>query len=75
MNVHLFYDPQKALKETEALYSLIEAQENDLTNTEEPPDKKLHYDRYFFINRLKDGKLAYKINNTKILKRNLKNHL
>ena len=25
---------------------------------EEPPDKKLHYDRYFFINRSKDGKLA-----------------
>lgn len=66
MKVHLFYDPQKALKETEALYSLIDAQENDLRNMEEPPDKKLHYDRYFFINRSKDGKLAYRRNNKAI---------
>lgn len=53
-------------KETEALYSLIDAQENDLRNMEEPPDKKLHYDRYFFINRSKDGKLAYRRNNKAI---------
>lgn len=66
MKVHLFYDPQKALKETEALYSLIDAQENDLRNMEEPPDKKLHYDRYFLINRSKDGKLAYRRNNKAI---------
>ena len=66
MKVHLFYDPQKALKETEALYSLIDAQENDLRNMEEPPDKKLHYDRYFFINRSKDGKHAYRRNNKAI---------
>ena len=33
---------------------------------EEPPDKKLHYDRYFFINRSKDGKLAYRRNNKAI---------
>lgn len=66
MKVHLFYDPQKALEETEALYSLIDAQENDLRNMEEPPDKKLHYDRYFFINRSKDGKLAFRRNNQAI---------
>ena len=66
MKVHLFYDPQKALKETEALYSLIDAQENDLKNMEEPPDRKLHYDRFFFINRSKDGKLAYRRNNKAI---------
>ena len=66
MRVHLFYDPQKALKETEALYSLIDAQENDLRNMENPPDKKLHYDRYFFINRSKEGKLAYRRNNKAI---------
>ena len=66
MKVHLFYDPQKALEETEALYSLIDAQENDLRNMEEPPDKKLHYDRYFFINRSKDGKLAFRKNNQAI---------
>ena len=33
---------------------------------EEPPDKKLHYDRYFFINRSKGGKLAYRRNNKAI---------
>lgn len=66
MKVHLFYDPQKALEETEALYSLLDAQENDLRNMEELPDKKLHYDRYFFINRSKEGKLAYIINNSAI---------
>ncbi len=26
---------------------------------EEPPDRQLHYDKYFFINRSKDGKLGY----------------
>lgn len=26
---------------------------------EEPPDKKLHYDKYFYINRSKDGKLGF----------------
>ena len=29
---------------------------------EEPPDRKLHYDKYFFINRSKDGKLGFKKN-------------
>ena len=33
---------------------------------EEPPDKKLRYDRYFFINRSKDGKLAFRRNNQAI---------
>ena len=33
---------------------------------EEPPDRKLHYDRFFFINRSKDGKLAYRRNNKAI---------
>lgn len=26
---------------------------------EEPPDRKLHYDKFFFINRSKEGKLGY----------------
>ena len=59
MNVHLYYDPDKALQEGEALYELIERQENDLKSMEEPPDRKLKYDRYFFINRSKDGKLGF----------------
>ena len=59
MIVHLYYDPEKALKESEALYELVERMENDLNNMEEPPDRKLRYDKFFFINRSKDGKLAF----------------
>lgn len=59
MKVHLYYDPDKALQDNEALYELLERQENDLRNMEEPPDRKLKYDRYFFINRSKDGKLGF----------------
>ena len=66
MNVHLFYDNEKALKEIGSLYELIDSQENDLKNMQEPPDKKLHYDRYFFINRSEDGKLAFKRNDEAI---------
>lgn len=28
----------------------------------EPPHRKLHYDRYFFINRSKDGSLGFRRN-------------
>ncbi len=59
MMVHLYYDPDKARSESEALYELIERQENELRMMEEPPDRKLHYDRYFFINRAKDGSLGF----------------
>ena len=38
----------------------------DLKNMQEPPDKKLRYDKYFFINRSKDGKLAFKRNDEAI---------
>ena len=59
MKIHLYYDPEKALRESTALYELLECQENDLNGMEEPPDRKLHYDRYFYINRSKDGKLGF----------------
>ena len=62
MKIHLYYDPDKALRESEALYDLLEAQENDLMGMEEPPDRKLHYDKYFYINRSKEGKLGYRRN-------------
>lgn len=66
MRVHLYYDPEKALRESTALYELLEAQENDLKSMKEPPDKNLHYDKYFYINRSKDGKLGYIRNYTAI---------
>ena len=62
MRVHLYYDPYKAMAESERLYEEIERQENELSQMTEPPDRKLHYDRYFYINRTKDGGLAYRRN-------------
>ena len=59
MRVHLYYSPEKAAQESEGLYELLERQENELSQMEEPPDRKLHYDKYFHINRSKDGKLGY----------------
>lgn len=59
MNVHLYYDPQKAAVESDRLYHELGKIENELRQMEEPPDRKLHYDKYFFINRSKDGKLGY----------------
>ena len=59
MNVHVYYDPTKALRDSETLYEQIEKEENELRNMEEPPDRKYHYDKYFYINRSKEGKLGF----------------
>lgn len=59
MKVHLYYDADKAAQESRAFYELLERQENDSKAMEKPPDRKLHYDKYFYINRSKDGKLGY----------------
>ena len=66
MNVHLYYDPVKAAKESEELQTELQRLENELAGMEEPPDRALHYDRYFFINRSKDGKMGYRRNNAAI---------
>lgn len=62
MRVHLYYDPYKATAESERLYEEIERQEKELSQMEVPPDRKLHYDRYFYINRTKNGGLGYRRN-------------
>ena len=62
MRVHLYYDPYKATAESERLYEEIERQEKELSQMETPPDRKLHYDRYFYINRTKTGGLGYRRN-------------
>mgnify|MGYP003539607707 FL=1 len=62
MRVHLYYDPYKAVAESERLYEEIERQEKELAQMETPPDRKLHYDRYFYINRTKNGGLGYRRN-------------
>ena len=48
--VHLYDSPEKAVQECEGLYELPERQENDLSHMEEPSEKKIHYDRYFYGN-------------------------
>lgn len=62
MRVHVYYDPVKAIAESEHLYEEIERQERELEQMEAPPERKLHYDRYFHINRTKDGGLGYRRN-------------
>lgn len=62
MRVHLYYDPYKAICESEALHEEIDRMENELAQMETPPDRKIHYDRYFYINRAKDGSLAFRRN-------------
>lgn len=62
MRVHLYYDPYKANAESERLYEEIERQEKELSQMDAPPERKLHYDRYFYINRTKTGGVAYRRN-------------
>jgi len=62
MRVHVFYDPDKAAHDGRLLHEEIERMENELLEMDEPPARTLHYDRYFFINRSKEGKLAFRRN-------------
>ena len=62
MRVHLYYDPYKATAESERLYEEIDRQEKELSKMEAPPDRELHYDRYFYIDRTKEGGLGYRRN-------------
>lgn len=66
MKVHLYYDPAKAVRDSEALYAEIESIEHELQGMKEPPDRKWNYDKYFFINRAKDGSLGYRKNHVAI---------
>ncbi len=68
MRVHIYYDPLKAVKDSGALQEEIGRQEKELSAMETPPDEKLHFNKYFFINRSKDGKLGFCRNYTAINK-------
>lgn len=59
VKVHIYYSSSKAAAEEDMLFGEIERCENALNEMTEPPPRNLRYDRYFKINRKKDGGLAF----------------
>lgn len=59
VKAHIFYNPTKAAAEEEILFDEIEKCEHALSEMTEPPARSLHYDRYFKINRSKDGRVGF----------------
>ena len=67
MRVHLYYDPLKAANDSAALFRDVEKMEKELSEMERAPERKLHYDKYFFINvSSKDGTVSFRRNTTAI---------
>lgn len=67
MNVHLYYDPLKAANDSAALFREIERMEKELSEMEQPPERRLHYDKYFLINvSSKDGSVSFRRNTAAI---------
>lgn len=66
VKAHIYYNPSKAATEEEILFDEIERRENALSEMSEPPSKSLYYDRYFKINRSKDGGVGFIRDNQKI---------
>lgn len=66
VKAHIYYNPTKAAGEEEILFGDIERCEQALNEMSEPPARNLHYDRYFKINRSKDGRLGFIRDNDKI---------
>lgn len=66
VKVHIYYNPSKAAGEEEILFEELERCERALSEMSEPPARSLHYDRYFKINRTKDGGLGFIRDNDKI---------
>lgn len=66
MNVHLYYDPDKAVSDGRAVYEAVDKAERELEEMTAPPKKSLRYDRYFYINVSKEGKLAFRKNSRAI---------
>lgn len=59
VKAHLYYNPAKAAAEEALLFGEIERREHALREMSEPPARNLHYDRYFKINRSKDGGVGF----------------
>lgn len=59
VKAHIYYNPAKAAAEEDILFEEIDRCEKALREMTEPPARNLHYDRYFKINRTKDGGLGF----------------
>lgn len=59
IKAHIYYNPAKAAAEEEILFDELEKCERVLSEMTEPPARSLHYDRYFKINRSKDGGVGF----------------
>lgn len=59
VKAHVYYNPAKAATEEEILFGEIERRESALKEMSEPPARNLHYDRYFKINRSKEGSVGF----------------
>ena len=59
VKAHIYYNPAKAAAEEEILFDDLERCEHALSEMSEPPARSLHYDRYFKINRTKEGGVGF----------------
>ena len=66
VNAHIYYGPAKAAAEEDILFDDLERCERALSEMSEPPARSLHYDRYFKINRKKEGGVGFIRDNEKI---------
>ena len=67
MRVHLYYDPLKAANDSAALFRDVEKMEKELSEMDQAPDRRLHYDKFFFINvSSKDGTMSFRRNTAAI---------
>jgi transposase len=66
VKAHIYYSPAKAAAEEDILFDDLERCEHALSEMSEPPVRNLHYDRYFKINRKKDGGIGFIRDNEKI---------
>ncbi len=67
-NIHIYYDPAKAMIDENELYQKISVLENRLSQSKELPSKKMRkqYEKYFDIAEKNDGGFSYGHNYEKI---------
>lgn len=59
LKAHVYYNPAKAAAEEEMLFDELERCERALSEMSDSPARNPYYDRYFKINRAKDGSIAF----------------